>query len=191
MKSCLVSSLAHSRFTFELPPGPTSISPPRHFYPAPIRATCCPVCWAETKRCQWWRLGDPLFFPIGLRYKCLSSTNQKELTLAHWQSEGSLCWPMVGSAVAHPFCQILILKSVGWDIGCQSSTNQEALWLNQSGGSLYWPMGGLQWPYPTVGFQFGAPWSEILALENLVCEVIENPQSQTSLRSSAKSPVAD
>ena len=34
---------------------------------------------------------------------------------------------------------------------------------------------------PLVRFQFGAPWAEILALENLVCEVIENPQSQTSL----------
>ena len=44
-----------------------------------------------------------------------------------------------GSTVVHPFFWILILRSVGWDIGCQSLTYPEALWLNQSGGSMFLP----------------------------------------------------
>ena len=40
-------------------------------------------------------------------------------------------------------------------------------------------------------FQFGALLAVILALKNLVCKIIENPQSQTSLQSNAKSSVVD
>ena len=55
-------------------------------------------------------------------------------------------------------------------------TNQEAVGFYQIGGS-------------PVSISFSR--AEILALENLVCEVIENPQSQTSLPSDAKSSVTD
>ena len=40
-------------------------------------------------------------------------------------------------------CQILIWRSVGWDIWFWILTNQESPWLDQSGASMSWPIGKL------------------------------------------------
>ena len=52
-----------------------------------------------------------------------------------------------GSKVIMSFCHILIFRSVGSDIGCWFSINQEAPWLDQSGGNICWRIGMLHSDY--------------------------------------------
>ena len=84
-----------------------------------------------------------------------------------------------GSTVVHPFFWILILRSVGWDIGCQSLTYPEALWLNQSGGSMFYQIGCSP---VTIFFSWISIWSSL---------GWDIGSGKSSLRSNRKSSVAD
>ena len=59
-------------------------------------------------------------------------TNQEPVCFHQWG----------GHPVITSFCQILIWKSVGWDLGWQSSTSQKAIWLGQSEASVFHQWGG-------------------------------------------------
>ena len=89
------------------------------------------IWWVTPLVRRYWLLIGPYSFRIQPIRRLLDLTNQ-ELVCLH---------QLGGSPLITSFCPILISKSVGWDILCQSSTNQESPWLDQSEGGMCWPMG--------------------------------------------------